>query len=201
MHVHTRIDRGPALRSVAARADGKRGGRFGPLARHASWLHAARKVGSRRSGSTCAVHARSDGRAVSAGVSATTLHDALSCATTRSAAVATIANKVAHAPRMRTALAGAVVQGQKKTRAAVFFGWQNVAKRSSERDAVRVADARRPRGSCLAPCVRTTTVTSATQSASSTSGQASLFYRFGERTKKAIDLKGRGTSAARSRGG
>ena len=121
MHVHTRIDRGPAPRSVAARADGKRGGRFGPLARHASWLHAARKVGSRRSGSTCAVHARSDGRAVSAGVSATTLHDALSCATTRSAAVATIANKVAHAPRMRTALAGAVVQGQKKTRAAVFL--------------------------------------------------------------------------------
>lgn len=121
MHVHTRIDRGPALRSVAARADGKRGGRFGPLARHASWLHAARKVGSRRSGSTCAVHARSDGRAVSAGVSATTLHDALSCATTRSAAVATIANKVAHVPRMRTALAGAVVQGQLKTRAAVFL--------------------------------------------------------------------------------
>ena len=62
----------------------------------------------------------------------------------------------------------------KKRREQLSSCWQNVvAKRSSERDAVRVADARRPRGSCLAPCVRTTTVTSATQSASSTSGQAS----------------------------
>ena len=99
----------------------------------------------------------------SAGMSATTVRDALSGATVRPTAAAAIAMKITNAPRTHTALAGAVVQGQKNTTPAGLPCRQRLSSKHERRDehVAPAANARHPRGSC--PAAHARVVASAAQ--------------------------------------